>query len=291
MAESTHLRTSRRSEALKLGAVAVRWRTLVRRLPHPWQAGLAGRKQDLPGASRRPGDRRRARYYEGIIMSTLARPRYMATATSSASDEWPTPQWLVDQLAAEFGPFDLDPAATAANAKAPKFYTREQDGLSQPWAGRIWLNPPYGVPVGLDGQGCPGGRCGRSGDLPGPSPGRHAVVDRGDVGGLAGPDRHWTLVQSRWRSVAVSLGRPGVRPLAWQAWHDRVALLGLRPSVLACLRDQDHLLGAVPQSPLAVPDSELKSGRPAGTCSWSGGSLRAPAGPPLGLLRSRAGRW
>jgi phage N-6-adenine-methyltransferase len=69
---------------------------------------------------------------------------YMLAATSSATPEWPTPQWLVDQLAAEFGPFDLDPASTAANAKAPMFYTEADDGLSQPWKGRVWLNPPYG---------------------------------------------------------------------------------------------------------------------------------------------------
>ena len=132
-------------------------------------------------------------------MSTLARPRYMATATSSASDEWPTPQWLVDQLAAEFGPFDLDPAATAANGEAPKFYTREQDGLSQP-LGRPRLARPALLRAGRPGwPGLPRRRCGRSGHLPGPSPGPHAVVDRGDVGGLAGPDHHWTLVQSRWR--------------------------------------------------------------------------------------------
>jgi phage N-6-adenine-methyltransferase len=69
---------------------------------------------------------------------------YMETATSSASPEWPTPRWLVDQLAAEFGPFDTDPAATRSNAKAPLFYTQEDDGLTQPWKGRVWLNPPYG---------------------------------------------------------------------------------------------------------------------------------------------------
>jgi phage N-6-adenine-methyltransferase len=64
----------------------------------------------------------------------------------SASTEWPTPQWLVDDLADEFTPggFDLDPAATAANAKAPRFFTVDQDGLSQPWYARaVWLNPPY----------------------------------------------------------------------------------------------------------------------------------------------------
>lgn len=69
---------------------------------------------------------------------------YHAVASSSASPEWPTPQWLVDLLAAEFGPFDLDPAATAENAKAPKFYTAAEDGLSLPWEGRVFCNPPYG---------------------------------------------------------------------------------------------------------------------------------------------------
>ena len=75
---------------------------------------------------------------------------YVATATSSASPEWPTPQWLVDQLAAEFAPagFDFDPAATPENAKAPMFCTLADDGLSQRWKGRVWLNPPYGRAIG-----------------------------------------------------------------------------------------------------------------------------------------------
>jgi site-specific DNA-methyltransferase (adenine-specific) len=69
---------------------------------------------------------------------------YHDMARSTGITEWPTPQWLAGQLAAEFGPFDLDPAATAENAKAPRFYTAAVDGLSQPWHGRVFCNPPYG---------------------------------------------------------------------------------------------------------------------------------------------------
>jgi phage N-6-adenine-methyltransferase len=76
------------------------------------------------------------------------RDDWMGVMTSSATPEWPTPQWLVDQLAAEFGPFDLDPAATAENAKAPLYYTVVDDGLAQEWKGRAWLNPPYGAVIG-----------------------------------------------------------------------------------------------------------------------------------------------
>lgn len=74
---------------------------------------------------------------------------FMDAALSSASPEWSTPAWLVRQLAGEFGPFDLDPAATAENAKAPVFYTAGDDGLAQLWKGRVWLNPPYGRTIGL----------------------------------------------------------------------------------------------------------------------------------------------
>lgn len=40
--------------------------------------------------------------------------------------------------------FTLDVAASAENAKCEKFFTREQDGLAQSWAGEtVWCNPPY----------------------------------------------------------------------------------------------------------------------------------------------------
>lgn len=69
---------------------------------------------------------------------------------SSATDEWATPACFFEQLAAEFGPFDLDPCANAGNAKAPTYFTREQDGLAQDWTPyrRIYMNPPYGRVIG-----------------------------------------------------------------------------------------------------------------------------------------------
>ncbi len=39
--------------------------------------------------------------------------------------------------------FDLDPAATAESAVAPRFYDLATDGLAQPWSGRVFVNCPY----------------------------------------------------------------------------------------------------------------------------------------------------
>lgn len=63
---------------------------------------------------------------------------------SSATCEWPTPQALFDELSVVFGGFTLDPCATPQNAKCPRFFTAEEDGLRQPWTGRVFMNPPYG---------------------------------------------------------------------------------------------------------------------------------------------------
>lgn len=57
--------------------------------------------------------------------------------------EWPTPQAFFDQLAREFS-FTLDAAADKENAKCARYYTAEDDGLTQPWEGVVWCNPPYG---------------------------------------------------------------------------------------------------------------------------------------------------
>ena len=66
---------------------------------------------------------------------------------SSRSDVWETPQAFFDALNEEFN-FDLDVCALPQNAKCKNFYTPEMDGLSQPWKGNVWCNPPYGREIG-----------------------------------------------------------------------------------------------------------------------------------------------
>ena len=44
------------------------------------------------------------------------------------------------------GGIDLDPASSKVaqkTVKAGQFYSIENDGLSEEWAGNVWLNPPY----------------------------------------------------------------------------------------------------------------------------------------------------
>lgn len=68
------------------------------------------------------------------------------TLYSSRSDLWSTPQDFFDKLNDEFH-FDLDACAIPSNAKCERFYSPEQDGLSQPWTGNVWCNPPYGKDI------------------------------------------------------------------------------------------------------------------------------------------------
>lgn len=67
---------------------------------------------------------------------------------SSKSDEWSTPQEMFDMLNHAFK-FDLDPCADESNHKCDLYYTKEQDGLKQPWGGHsVFCNPPYGREIG-----------------------------------------------------------------------------------------------------------------------------------------------
>lgn len=62
---------------------------------------------------------------------------------SSKTDMWATPQDFFDKYN-DIYHFDTDVCATSENAKCPKYYTKEQNGLAQEWSGVCWMNPPYG---------------------------------------------------------------------------------------------------------------------------------------------------
>lgn len=67
---------------------------------------------------------------------------------ASRKQTWTTPDAIFAPLQAEFG-FTLDAAASSENARAPLFFTEQQDGLSQDWGCHtVWLNPPYGETIG-----------------------------------------------------------------------------------------------------------------------------------------------
>lgn len=69
-------------------------------------------------------------------------------ALTSNKDDWETPQALFDSLNEEYH-FTLDPCASHKNHKCDKYYTIEDDGLSQDWSGEVvFCNPPYGRNIG-----------------------------------------------------------------------------------------------------------------------------------------------
>ena len=74
----------------------------------------------------------------------VATDHLLSVHFSSATPEWPTPQWLFDALNKEFG-FTVDVCSTHENAKCKKHFTQEEDGLRKSWGGEVcWMNPPYG---------------------------------------------------------------------------------------------------------------------------------------------------
>lgn len=69
---------------------------------------------------------------------------------SSKTNEWATPQDFFERLNREFN-FELDPCSDGHNAKCDRYFTQEDDGLMQDWAGvaiSVFMNPPYGRVIG-----------------------------------------------------------------------------------------------------------------------------------------------
>ena len=85
-----------------------------------------------------------------LAASTDAAPFYTHAGNSSVNHTWRTPPALLDRLYAALGaPFDLDPCSPTtdrrtAPVRARVYFTEADNGLSLPWRGKVFVNPPYG---------------------------------------------------------------------------------------------------------------------------------------------------
>jgi len=83
-----------------------------------------------------------------IIIDSISSKKTLKTLTSSNSDEHNTPSYLVEAAREIMGGIDLDPMTNLiANEtiKASNICTKEDDGLTKDWYGRVWLNPPFSL--------------------------------------------------------------------------------------------------------------------------------------------------
>lgn len=79
----------------------------------------------------------------------------MRLLTSSEHNSWYTPSRYIEMAREVLGGIDLDPASHSVPQqwiKAKKYYTKEDDGLAQIWAGQIFLNCPFGKTKGKSNQ-------------------------------------------------------------------------------------------------------------------------------------------
>jgi len=77
-------------------------------------------------------------------------PDLLAVHHSSKTSQHYTPQCIIDATLACLGEIDLDPCSNSneqPNVPAKWHHTPQDDGLSHRWAGRVYMNPPYGSEI------------------------------------------------------------------------------------------------------------------------------------------------
>ena len=125
-------------------------------------AGLVGVARVTIAALERSGRGRLAALEK--VLQVLGAGAYLAgqgerrgffghAGTSSVHHGWGTPPEVLRGLYEVFGGFDLDPCSSSASrrgaaVRAQVHFSAAEDGLSLPWHGVVFVNPPYGREVG-----------------------------------------------------------------------------------------------------------------------------------------------
>lgn len=80
-------------------------------------------------------------------MTEIQQTLFGTPQTEKTSDDYYTPQWIFDALAIRFTIDVASPPGGCDWIPADHYYTKEDDGLTQPWHGTIWMNPPFSKPA------------------------------------------------------------------------------------------------------------------------------------------------
>jgi hypothetical protein len=130
------------------------------------EAGLSQRKlaaQWMNGRTGEPYSVAHVNYTKQVVVKFTEHPRprfrdaYNAVANAKTNRltyqtgdyEWYSPADIVAAARDVLGAIDLDPASCdVANAvvEASRIFTVADNGLEQPWHGRVYMNPPYRQP-------------------------------------------------------------------------------------------------------------------------------------------------
>jgi hypothetical protein len=73
-----------------------------------------------------------------------------AAWSGNGNNEWHTPAEYIAMARTVLGGIDIDPASNEIaqrTVKAVRCFTKEDDGLTKEWKGRVWMNPPYSQPL------------------------------------------------------------------------------------------------------------------------------------------------